>query len=119
MKEGMLMKASVNANFLNCIEHVGRDKDKKYYTLSFLDEDDNSYNCYINEALYTYIKNMNVKRYASVVIELNIYKGRDGNYNFSPTDLTVSPFEEDNKLANKHAGNTTDSKSVESEKNKK
>ena len=108
------MKAEVNASFLNCLKHEGKEKGKEYYTLSFLDNDDNSYNCFISKDLYEIINSAvndkRVKRFYPIIITLNIYKGKDGHYNFSPTDITVVPFEDEHKLADKHEGNTADSK---------
>lgn len=83
------MKAHVNALFLNALCHPKKVQGEYYYTLSFLDEEDNSYNCYISQELYDDIGKKKIARFNTVDIELSIYRKNDGNYSFSPVNIDV------------------------------
>ena len=95
-----------------------KDKSGYYYTLSFLDENDAAYNCYIDERLYDDICRQTYMRFDLIDIEMSIYKDTKGQYQFRPTAVTVqhNPFvtsdaikasagQTAQKLKNEKAGN--------------
>lgn len=96
------MRAIVDGIYLNSICHPKKVKGEFYYTLSFLDNDDNSYNCFISEDLHNSIERMKLRRFAPISIEMSIYKNRDGNYMFTPMNVDTVPFETEEEK--KHAG---------------
>lgn len=78
---------------LNASENQKRNSNDKYYTMSFLDENDNSFNAYISKEIYTKIKENGFKRFSEITVELSIYKEKDSpHYNFSIKDII--PFTE-------------------------
>ena len=89
------MKAHVDALFLNALCHPKKVKGEYYYTLSFLDNDDNSYNTFISKEIYDNIARLKITRFAIVYITLNIYKNKDGQYTFTPVEIDVVPFKND------------------------
>ena len=71
-----------------------KDKSGYFYTLSFLDENDAAYNCFIEERLYDDICKQTYQRFDIVEIEMSIYKDSKNMYQFKPTAVTVqhNPF---------------------------
>lgn len=78
---------------LNATENQKRNSNDKYYTMSFLDENDNSFNAYINKDIFDKIKENGLKRFSEITVELSIYKEKDSpHYNFSIKDII--PFQQ-------------------------
>lgn len=71
-----------------------RDKSGYFYTLSFLDENDAAYNCFIDEKLYDDICKQTYRRFDIIEIEMSIYKDSKNTYQFKPTNVVVqhNPF---------------------------
>lgn len=88
-KKGMKkMLGNFNVILLSANENQKKNSTDKYYTMSFLDENDNSFNCYINKDVYSKIKELGFKRFSEIVISLSIYKEKDSpHYNFNVKDI--------------------------------
>lgn len=88
------MIATITTTILNALEHEkkGNPKDK-YYTVSFLDEEDNSYTVYTSKEIYDKVKESKVKRFDTVSFSLRFFKQKDREgYSFQVTDYEKIPF---------------------------
>ena len=86
------MKGNFNMILLSTGEHISNSTKQKYYTCSFLDELDKSYNLYIDEELYTSLTKL--KRFDEVIVTLSIYTDRNGHYQFNVVSVDKLPFNE-------------------------
>lgn len=77
------MLGNFDVTLLKIAENNKKGSNDKYYTMSFLDESDTSFNCYITKEIYDTVKDMNVERFGNITISLSIYKDRDNHYNFN------------------------------------
>lgn len=84
------MVGNFNVILLNCLEHDKKGSRDKYYTLSFLDENDKSFNLYINDEIYDKCKD--IKRFDEITVDLSIYLDRDNRYQFNVIDVAKNPF---------------------------
>lgn len=82
------MLGNFNVILLSANENQKKNSNDKYYTMSFLDENDNSFNCYINKDVYSKIKDSGYKRFSDITIEISIYKEKDSpHYNFNVKNI--------------------------------
>lgn len=94
------MLGNFSVILLNASENKKRNSNEKYYTMSFLDENDNSFNAYISKEVFDKIKENGFKRFSEIVITLSIYKEKDSpHYNFSIKDII--PFQLNTQKGNK------------------
>lgn len=89
------MKGNFNLILLNALEHEKKGSKDKFYTMSFLDENDKSYNCYISQDIFESCKGF--KRFDEVNIELSIYTDKDGKYQFNVVSISKNPFNKEDK----------------------
>lgn len=87
------MLGNFSVILLNASENKKKNSNDKFYTMSFLDENDNSFNAYINKDIFDKIKENGFKRFSEIVISLSIYREKDSpHYNFSIKDII--PFQQ-------------------------
>lgn len=89
------MQGNFNLILLNALEHTKKNSTEKYYTISFLDENDKSLQLYISEDIYNTCKNF--KRFDEVDVLLNVYMDKDNKYNFNVVSIDKIPFKGDKK----------------------
>ena len=84
------MQGSFNMTLLSCGEHVNNSTKQKFYTVSFLDEMDKSYNLFIKENQYSDISKL--KRFDEVIVTLSIYTDKNSHYQFNVISVDKLPF---------------------------
>lgn len=89
------MKTNANVTVLNVLAHEKKNSKDLYYTISWLDESDVSWNVFISSDLYKKaVEILKVKRFDEVMVDVNLFKSADGKgYSFSVLDINKCPFE--------------------------
>ena len=87
----MIVKTNVALLSINA-KQKQNSKDM-YYILSFLDEQDNTFNLFIQQDMYAKALKLGAERFDSIYVTLSVYKDREGHYNFNLKDIELPPFD--------------------------